>query len=579
MHRMRVALVAPVLVYTVLATMASGRLSAQVPSFRAGVDVVLIDVSVVDRSAFSVSDLTPADFTVTVDGKPRKIVSAQFLSHRAPGIDEILRVERGEPQPEVIAPGRVGTGRDIIIGVDEDSLGPGDGELAKRAIGRFIDQLLPTDRAAVVTLPRLPARIGLTSNRRDLFDALSLVSPAFAPSPHTEYWIGLSEAYDIRRLDGMTATDVVQRECLDKLSTQANRTDPANNREIEVCRANVLNQANQMALVGHDRAQRSLDALRRLAGLLSSIPRPKTLVLVSGGFPPPVSTSEFTSVALALAAAQVNLYSLYLEKYQFENAAARPSPTAFADESLVRFGIENMTASAGGTLLLVTGDFEPWFDRVSRELAGSYLIGVEVETSDRDGHPHRVDVHVNRDGLSIRARKQYVIGPPSGSAAPAAAPPDAAGAATDEAKRPGPAAGFNELSYNRILTAARDLEGTGDIYIKLKASLVEAKGSAGREVLVEAKIDPRSVSFVPLEGRRVAHLGIAIFCGGAKHSVVGQLWQDVNFALRDDTFAKYTGDGVPYTAKVAVAGDPKDVKVVIYDYRSDLLGAMTAKIR
>ena len=185
----------------------------------------------------------------------------------------------------------------------------------------------------------------------------------------------------------------------------------------------------------------------------------------------------------------------------------------------------------------------------------------------------------SRDGLSVRARKQYVIGPASRPAEPAGAPPEAAGAATGETSRPGPAAGFSELSYNRILTAARELEGTGDIYITLKATLVGAKGSAGREVLVEAKIDPRSVSFVPADGRRVAHLGIAVFCGGAKRAVVGQLWQDVNFALREDTFASYAGEGVPYTARVAVAGDPRDVKVVIYDYRSDLLGAMTAKIK
>ncbi len=579
MHRIRVALTAPVLVYVVLATLSPGRLSAQVPSFRAGVDVVVIDVSVVDRSAFPVTDLTPADFTVTVDGKPRKIVSAQFLSHRAPGIDEILRVERGEPQPEVVAPGRVGTGRDIIIGIDEDSLEPGDGVLAKRAVGRFIDRLLPTDRVAVVTLPRLPARIGLTTNRRDLFDALALVSPAVVPWPHTDYRIGLSEAYDISRRDAMAANDVVQRECVDKLTTQATRTDLAQNREIEACSANVLLQANQMALMGHDRAQRSLDALRHLAGILSSIPRPKTLVLVSGGFPPPVSTSEFSPVALALAAAQVNLYSLYLEKYQFENAAVTPSPTASADESLERSGIENMTASAGGTLLLVIGEFEPLLDRVSRELAGAYLLGVEVEPADRDGHPHRVDVHVDRSGVSVRARKQYVIGPVSGSSEPAASPPEAAGVAANEAKRPGSATGFSELSYNRILTAARELEGTGDVYVRLKVSLVAAKGPAGREVLVEAKIDPRSVSFTPLDGRRVAHLGIGIFCGDARHAVVGQLWQDVNFALKDDTFARYTSVGIPYTASVAVTGDPKDVKIVVYDFRSDLLGAMTAKIK
>jgi VWFA-related protein len=568
-----VAIGATVVINAVLTTVAPAPLAAQPPSFRSGVDVVLIDVSVVDRAAFPVGDLKPSEFIVTVDGKPRKILSAQFLSHRAPGIDEVLRAERGEPQPDTIDPQRVGTGRDIIIGVDEDSLEPGDGLLAKRAIGRFLDQLLPTDRVAIVTLPRLPLRIGLTSNRRDLFDTLSRVSPAIVPL-RWDYHVGLSEAFDIARRDGMTANDVVQRECVDKLSTQATRNDLPANQEIEACRANVLVQANQMAMIGHDRAQRSLDALRRLAGLLSSIPRPKTLVLVTGGFPPPVTPTEFTPVAQALAAAQVNLYSLYLEKYEFGTGAAQPSPTAAEDESLSRYGIENVTAAAGGTMLLVTGEFEPLLDVVSRELAGSYLLGVEVEAADRDGHPHRVDVRVSRAGLSIRSRRQYVIGTPGVAPGAAAAP-----AAGVEPGRTAPAAGFSELSYNRILTAGRDLEGTGDIYVTLKAEMVEARDSAGSDVLVQATIDPRSVSFAPVDGRRVAHLGVAIFCGDGKHALLGQLWQEVNLALKDDTFAKYSGAGIPYSARVKVSGKPRDVKVVVYDFRSDLLGAMTAKVR
>ena len=338
MRSMRVAIGATALINAALITGAPARLAAQQPTFRSSVEVALIDVTVVDRAAFPVGDLKPADV------------------------------------------------------------------LAKRAIGRFLDQLVPTDRVAIVTLPRLPLRIGLTSNRRVLFDALSLVSPVIVPAPPTDYRIGLSEAYEIGKRDGVTATDVVQRECIDKLTTPASTTDPTGNREIEACRTNVLIQANQMAMMGHDRAQRSLDALRRLAGLLSSIPRPKTLVLVSGGFPPPVTATEFTPVAMALAAAQVNLYSIYLQKDVSGTSAAQPSPTPAQDEWLTRSGIENVTGAAGGTLLLVTGEFEPLLDVVSRELAGSYLLGVEVAAADSDGHPHRVEVRVNRTGLSIRSR-------------------------------------------------------------------------------------------------------------------------------------------------------------------------------
>ncbi len=53
----------------------------QPPTFRSGVEVVLIDVTVVDRSGQPVGDLRPGDFTVIVDGKVRSVASAQFLKY------------------------------------------------------------------------------------------------------------------------------------------------------------------------------------------------------------------------------------------------------------------------------------------------------------------------------------------------------------------------------------------------------------------------------------------------------------------------------------------------------------------
>ena len=51
----------------------------QPPTFRSGVELVSIDVSVLDRQGLPLRDLTPADFVVTVGGKPRRVVSAEFV--------------------------------------------------------------------------------------------------------------------------------------------------------------------------------------------------------------------------------------------------------------------------------------------------------------------------------------------------------------------------------------------------------------------------------------------------------------------------------------------------------------------
>ena len=46
------------------------------PTFRSGIDVVQVDVSVLDRSRVPVRGLTAADFIVLEDGKPRPIRSS-----------------------------------------------------------------------------------------------------------------------------------------------------------------------------------------------------------------------------------------------------------------------------------------------------------------------------------------------------------------------------------------------------------------------------------------------------------------------------------------------------------------------
>ena len=570
--RLRTGCLAGVFVSAAIAAIAARQQSPPAqppptPSFKASVEVVLIDVTVVDRNAFPIRDLKPSDFSVTVDGKPRTITSAQFLSHRAPGIDDVLKVESGVPLSDVLDAEHVGTGRDVIIAVDEDSLEAGDGQIAKRAIGRFLDQLAPADRIAIVTVPRLPLRVGLTSNRVEVFQAVERISAGVVPSKG-KYNIGLAEAFAIEKQDGTTTNTVVEREC------DVNRMTSAS--ALEVCRIDVIAESKQQANIGHDRGQRTLDATRRLAELLRSIPRPKTLIFLSGGFPVPISYTEFTNVASALSAGQVNLYTMFLPRTSFDTLQGAESPTPIMDETLERAGIENMTAAAGGTLMEVTGDFEPWFDRVSREISASYLLAVGVEAADRDNRPHRVDVKVSRAGVDVRSRRQYMIGKPMEPG-----PARAEGATITNATGRGSEleGALGQLSYNRIVTAARDLEGTGDVYLKVKASESTAPGSPSREVHVDVTIDPVSVSFSALEGRRVARLGVAMFCGDGKNAVVGELWQEMNLALKDETYQRYREQGIPFSARISVKGDPKRVKVVIYDYRSDLVGAMSAKVK
>src|SRR4051812_6849595 len=55
----------------------------QTPTFRSGVELVTVDVGVIDRQGQPLRGLAAGDFTVTVAGQPRKVVSAEYVDSLA----------------------------------------------------------------------------------------------------------------------------------------------------------------------------------------------------------------------------------------------------------------------------------------------------------------------------------------------------------------------------------------------------------------------------------------------------------------------------------------------------------------
>lgn len=369
------------------------------PRFRSGVDVVALDVTVVDTSGRPVDGLTPDEFTVTVDGRPRKVVTATFVDfHERPG-------ERRAPAP-TDPPSAASSaaeapasrpGRDVFIVIDEDSLETGDGQVARQAATALLDGLGPADRVGLAIIPRLRLNFTLTTDRAANERELASWVPGVSVEPRGLYWVGVSEALAIEMNDQSAREQVLNREC-----GARGRTD-------STCTRDVTNQARQLAMRMHARGTLTVQALQQLARALGRLPGPKTMVLVSGGLMPPESMRIFTDLEADLAASQITLYTLYFEKVSNNVARAGLSPTQADDDRIEERGLEHVTAAAGGTLLRVVGDADRYFARVATELSAAYVLGIEVAPGDRDGRPHRVAVKVSRPGLDVHGRKQYVI--------------------------------------------------------------------------------------------------------------------------------------------------------------------------
>jgi VWFA-related protein len=139
-----------------LATIAAGGLlasalgvRAQTPTstFRAGVEVVDVDVSVLDKNRRPVLDLTAADFTVLEDGKPRPIAAftpVDLAPRELPSAKWL-----GEVAPDVQTNDLQREGRLVVVLIDR-TVAPADADTALRVAEGTIEQLRPADLAAVV---------------------------------------------------------------------------------------------------------------------------------------------------------------------------------------------------------------------------------------------------------------------------------------------------------------------------------------------------------------------------------------------------------------------------------------------
>ena len=167
----------------------------QTPTFRSSVDLVPVDVSVIDKTGRPVRELKAGDFVLNVDGKPRRIVSAEFIS--------ATRDLSALPAPTVTdfsSNLATGGGRLIMIVVDRGNIGIGRGRQTLQAATKFVTSLPSADRVALVALPGAGPQFEFTANHAIVAQMLpSLVGNA--STLPVQHLIGVSEAFRLQRGD------------------------------------------------------------------------------------------------------------------------------------------------------------------------------------------------------------------------------------------------------------------------------------------------------------------------------------------------------------------------------------------
>ncbi|HUF46242.1 MAG TPA: VWA domain-containing protein [Vicinamibacterales bacterium] len=367
-------------------------------TFRAGTDVIVVDVQVVDRRGQPVRGLQADDFDVRIDRQRRRVLSVEAVQFGAGGARE----------PAAHAGQRAGgpgdEGRDFVLAIDESSFQPLHGMAAREAAKRFIERLEPSDRVGLYTYPVHGPDLVLTTDHQQVLSQLEHVVGVL-DLPQAEYRLSLSEVFDLTAGDEDALTRISRREC-----PQA--PGP--------CRQRVTIQAQGLALAFEGQVGQSVNGLRTLLRALTGYSGRRTLVLVSGGLlasdrvggRPDVS-SVIDDIAREAALANVNLYVLHMDSSfidAFSPKGAGVRASFMRDATALGAGLDRFAGLAGGALFRVqAGTGDAAFERVLTETSAYYLLGVEPDPADRDGRPHKISVNVRARGAQVRSRTTVVI--------------------------------------------------------------------------------------------------------------------------------------------------------------------------
>jgi Ca-activated chloride channel homolog len=248
--------------------------------------------------------------------------------------------------------------------------------------GRLIPDLVQADFSILDN--GKPAEIALFSSEPQPFTAVVMMDTSASMTANLKLLNRAAEQFLLRLLP----VDRAQVGAFnDKVQLSGTFT---NNRDELIAALNDLYFGNPTRL--NDAIAASLDALQGIDG--------RRVILVFTDGEDTASRIGFGNVLGRARDEEVMVYSIGLESEYFNGVrVVRSKPSK---------DLRKISEETGGGYfeLQKTVDLSPTFSRVAQELRSQYLIGFAPAAL--DGKVHKLEVRVNRPGMTVRARKSYL---------------------------------------------------------------------------------------------------------------------------------------------------------------------------
>ncbi len=355
-------------------------------TFRTGVDVVHVDVSVLDVDRRPVRGLTAADFTLLEDGKPRPIVA--FTSVEIPVTPpppDGAAAWVTDVAPDVASNDLPREGRLVVIMFDQ-SIRNAQQAVARRIAKAAVDALGPADLAAIV-------HTGAGRPHNFTRDRARLHSAIDAPM------MGLVDGEEL-----VDSNPTFRSESASAIAPSAQR--------------------GQCPL-----GKCTLEAITRIADSLRDLPRRKSLILIATRMTIQVRDDGpgdgevrrlREKMFRALDVANLTIYPIDpLGLETLASDASRPSGTrpspgeqlARRAGNLERQGnLMVLSDRTGGRTVVNSNDPNTVVPDIFAESRAYYSLGFESADRENKGRFHEIAVRVNRRDVSVHPRRGHYAG-------------------------------------------------------------------------------------------------------------------------------------------------------------------------
>jgi VWFA-related protein len=510
----------------------AGPQAATVP---AASNLVPVDVHVLDRNGKPVTGLTQADFTILEDGVPQQIrhLSEVSLTPGAAAPDAQLALKTGislAPQDHRIFVFALGLGR-----LEEPSQ-------SISGLLRFVKtRLLPQDRVAVFAYDRA---LSFTTDHQKVADALERFRKGHA---NVDFNLtaelgptGMAPLYGNRvipkklqaKIDELIlgagapsaspiATELIQPQDFGRLSLDDFMVS---------CATTLQDQNNLMAI---------MEYLRRFEG------QKHVVFVTEKGLLWP---SDENDRALAAEANDGRVSIHTMQAGGLLPAETAKEINATWQQAMSFRSLRAMSDLTGG-LPAITEKGQAALDRLDEETRTGYLLGYQPSNAAWDGGYRNIVVKVNRPDTTVLYRHGYFRQP--------------IGGAFDRR-------GF--ITNDRLSAGGNFRREVNDI--KVKVAVTQREGS----LVTEGRIDISKVKIPATGGSRNGLLSVTLYCLDRADNPMGTHTQTLPLKFSEEEYAHFLKDGFPFTIQIPIVKGTQNVRFIVYDFGSDLVGRADTRV-